>query len=491
MANFAMICAADKNSPMFKTFMSYVSDSLFKMLAWAKKPNTERNEPGVTEADRVRGHMTLLGMSDEQIRRAPRKYWRRNARYSCPEPEIEIRGLFDVFMFFREIDDPSRAGHSFYINEADAIAIFVKEIGYVQKGELSDMPEINYYFQVRIIWRTGFVVFRGKRSNSALEGYHLHLRASQHPCAKGQTGPRLELARVELFDFAWNVKAAVAANQMPQNHHFHLWLVDALFDVCKGAFEGVDAPPALRGQVRLDTTLQPITWRGIHEEGLKELKAQGAQALELSSLRSPADVRKVLQHPLLVVRHDAAALARETGILTSEKSLAAFKERMIAQAAARQVLQAHGEMALRGRLRVTDGGVAPNGREPAPQPPATRLTLAGPLPVAADAMRGGGNVTLAAAPPLPTVTPAMRAAQQQGQQQQGQQQQGQQQQPLPSLDEPVPAKYGPKARWTWQRIQGIYKVTDQAAKEWITAREDQQQKKRDVRKRNRAEMAED
>mmetsp|Transcript_46292 Transcript_46292/g.92403 ORF Transcript_46292/g.92403 Transcript_46292/m.92403 type:complete len:213 (-) Transcript_46292:425-1063(-) len=205
---------------------------------------------------------------------------------------------------------------------------------------------------------------------------------------------------------------------MPQNHHFHLWLVEALFDVCKGGFEGPNTPPALRDQVRLDTKLEPITWRGIHEEGLKELKAQGAQALQLSSLRSPADMRKVLQHPLLVVRHDAAALARETGVLTSDKALAAFKERMIAKAASRQVLHAHGEAALRGGLHVTDGGTAPNAVEGAPRPPVAQLPPTGPLPVAADAMRGGGNVTIAVAPPLPTVTPAMQAAQQQYEQQQ-------------------------------------------------------------------------
>jgi hypothetical protein len=257
MANWAMMVAADKHSPMFRIFMCYTSDAIFKMLAWAKAPDPACGEPGMTEAERVRGHMVLLGMSDGAIRRASRRYWRRLARYSCPEPSIIVRGLFDVFTFFREMDDPLRPGHKFFVHDAEAI--FLKEIAYVQKGYLSDIPRVNYYFCVRICSSTQFVYFRGKRSNSALEGYHLHLRAAQHPCAKGSMGPRLEMARTELFDFAWNVKAAIRANLMPDVSHFHLWLNDALFDICQGAFVGTDAPPALKDLVRLDTKLEPIT----------------------------------------------------------------------------------------------------------------------------------------------------------------------------------------------------------------------------------------
>ena len=110
------------------------------------------------EHARVRRHMEGLGMSAEAISRAPRRYWRRMARYSCPEPSIIIRGLFDVYTFFREMDDPLRPGHKFLTHDAEAI--FVKEIGYVQKGYLSDMPGVNYYFCVRICSRTQFVYLR-------------------------------------------------------------------------------------------------------------------------------------------------------------------------------------------------------------------------------------------------------------------------------------------------------------------------------------------
>jgi hypothetical protein len=58
MANFGNMSAADKNSPMFRVFMGYVSDAIYKML------------PG--EADRVRAHLVLLGMDDQKIRRVRR-----------------------------------------------------------------------------------------------------------------------------------------------------------------------------------------------------------------------------------------------------------------------------------------------------------------------------------------------------------------------------------------------------------------------------------
>ena len=119
-------------------------------------------------------------MSAEAISRAPRRYWRRMARYSCPDPEIMIRHLYDVFSFFKDMKDPSRPEHNFFV--ADAWAIFVKEIGYVQKGYLSDLPGMNMYVYQRTCARTGCIFYRSRRSSSALEGYHLHLRAAQHPC---------------------------------------------------------------------------------------------------------------------------------------------------------------------------------------------------------------------------------------------------------------------------------------------------------------------
>ena len=107
MANFGMMAAVEKNSPAFKIFMGYVSDAIYKMLD--------------DEAERVRLHMKMLGMSDDAIKRAPRRYWRRMAKYSCPDPATIIRGLYDVYAFFREMEDPARPGHAFFVDGAEKI----------------------------------------------------------------------------------------------------------------------------------------------------------------------------------------------------------------------------------------------------------------------------------------------------------------------------------------------------------------------------------
>lgn len=64
----------------------------------------------------------------------------------------------------------SRAGLRNAINDAVS-----------QRRYLSDLPGMNMYVYQRTCARTGFIFFRGRRSSSALEGYHLHLRAAQHP----------------------------------------------------------------------------------------------------------------------------------------------------------------------------------------------------------------------------------------------------------------------------------------------------------------------
>eukprot|EP00966_Prymnesium_polylepis_P248191 5738695-Prymnesium_polylepis.1 len=43
--------------------------------------------------------MVLLGMTDQQIRQTRRKYCRRKAKYSCPEPSIILRGLFEFDVY--------------------------------------------------------------------------------------------------------------------------------------------------------------------------------------------------------------------------------------------------------------------------------------------------------------------------------------------------------------------------------------------------------
>ena len=63
MGNWGHMVAAQKNSPAYNLFFILTSDALFVRLAG--------------EYDDVVKHVKLLGMSDDQIKRLRRSYWRR------------------------------------------------------------------------------------------------------------------------------------------------------------------------------------------------------------------------------------------------------------------------------------------------------------------------------------------------------------------------------------------------------------------------------
>ena len=56
------------------------------------------------------------------------------------------------------MEDPARPDHGFFVDGAEKI--FLKEIAYVQKGYLSDVPDLNYNFIRHICQRTQFIFFR-------------------------------------------------------------------------------------------------------------------------------------------------------------------------------------------------------------------------------------------------------------------------------------------------------------------------------------------
>ena len=103
----------------------------------------------------------------------PLRYFRRKGRTSCPPPNDLIPELYNVYRCFAQLDDPDRPGCNFF--NGDHLSIFKKQIGYVQKGLLSDPPGRVMYVLVKTL-TTGFEVHRCLRSTSLLEGYHLHLR---------------------------------------------------------------------------------------------------------------------------------------------------------------------------------------------------------------------------------------------------------------------------------------------------------------------------
>lgn len=157
MANFFLM-AATKDSALFKYFCVAVSDAVFKII-----PSSRRA---------VQEHLRYLGLTDDEIKRVRRKYWRTKAQYCVPEPETLLRDLTDVYDFFRDMVDPS-TGRNFF--NADHAKRFRHEMTYVRKGLLSDIPGMKMYIQTGT-YKSGLARCFCIRSSSALEGYHLHLR---------------------------------------------------------------------------------------------------------------------------------------------------------------------------------------------------------------------------------------------------------------------------------------------------------------------------
>ena len=221
-------------------------------------------------------------------------------------------------------------------------------------------------------------------------------------CAK-HSGFKIEAARSNLFDFAWNVRAGQRAGHMRCHGHYHLWLVDTLANLCDGWLTlGSEAePPALRGWRRTRLDVAPMTKRGIDWEQLKRLTDVGAQALGVSALQSREEQQLVLQYPALVGAGDAAGIERATGVRTSSNQLLALAARACQQAACDAMLNAQGAVALSAQLHLTAGNVPPLELATSAEPPPTAAGGSGALPFDAGQAGGVSSAAVVSPPPQP------------------------------------------------------------------------------------------
>jgi len=173
--------------PMYRAFITSLSDVLFRIA------------PG--EAQRLIEHLLGRGAGADEVRRSRRRYFRRNARYRCPEPEVLVRDLYNLYMLF-DVEHPTKPGSRFYIQGHEEL--FKKELKYVQLGFLSNPPDVPMYMEVGK-GKHGLVKYRCMRTSSALEGYHQHFVAAQD-CRAKSVGPRFANARSRQVNFAWNVR---------------------------------------------------------------------------------------------------------------------------------------------------------------------------------------------------------------------------------------------------------------------------------------------
>ena len=340
MTNFAAMCAVDKHSRTYKIFLTCVSDAVFKIM------------PG--EHNRVRAH-ALRRNSPERVARFRHKYWRRRCRYTVPPPEELVTALYDVYCLFKDLKDPLREGSGFFVG--DAWNIFLKEIKYVQQGLLSDLPGVNMYIPMGRT-KDGRLKFRCKRGGNAIEGGHLHIRAGQHPGQKGTLSPRTEHARMLLQDFAWDVKAGVTAGIMRGVGHSWLWLADAVVHLLRDQ-PAEFMPPSLRDDASrpnylcTDTSVEPVCKRGFLWDEIAAVKDARETTTEkrTSPLLSDEDIDLALQHPELIVEHDAAGLERACGLRTTDAILSNFVDRVVANSLSHTAMLTTGLQALQSRLR--------------------------------------------------------------------------------------------------------------------------------------------
>ena len=304
-------------------------------------------------------------MTDGDIRKLRRKYWRRRAMYNVPEPARILRDLIDVFNLFVGLEDPSRPGVTFL--NASARSDFMKELAYVQKGLLSDKPGMLMYVKTGVIKATGFVLHRCRRSSSQLEGYHLHLRQSRRVGQIG-SGPRLRHVTGNLFNFRWTYNAAVKAELLPDCGSVEgLKYQDMLYDVASSlGMPGVAALPELHAWTRTrrraarlqhgvislgehNAVLQPSDPREKQEEWLR--KRTGLVVSAPSALRDPGEVRDVIEHFAAARAGDAAGIAAATGVRAKPKRLIDLSTQVLESERAHELLDARGYGSVRANVR--------------------------------------------------------------------------------------------------------------------------------------------
>ena len=72
-----------------------------------------------------------------------RRFFKRNARFVCPAPHAQLRDFYDWYLFWSSYPLPTDETQSFFV--ANSLDLFKKECKYVQHGQTSDLPGLDYY----------------------------------------------------------------------------------------------------------------------------------------------------------------------------------------------------------------------------------------------------------------------------------------------------------------------------------------------------------
>jgi hypothetical protein len=105
----------------------------------------------------------LLNSTQETL---TRRFFKRNARFVCPAPHAQLRDFCDWYLFWSVFPLPTDPTQTFFV--ANALALFKEECKYVQHGQTSDLPGLDYYVLIGTT-RRGRAKYRCLRSNSPVE----------------------------------------------------------------------------------------------------------------------------------------------------------------------------------------------------------------------------------------------------------------------------------------------------------------------------------
>ena len=149
---------------MYKTFMVTLADVFSKIKGG--------------EMERIIDHCRKAGMDWKEIGNLRRGYWRRMARVHHPPPKQLLEEVFDVYVAFKDLQDPENPDRKFFVSDHEKILL--KMCAYVQIGFLSN-PVKYPLLGVKVkVLSTGFEVFRKLSNTAALEAFH-------HPWAASST----------------------------------------------------------------------------------------------------------------------------------------------------------------------------------------------------------------------------------------------------------------------------------------------------------------
>ena len=108
-----------------------------------------------------------------------------------------------MYFFFRDLKPPSGLGSCLVANAEE---ILRKELKYVQRGLLSDLPGMEMYIEIGVYAKSGRKKMRCIRGTNALEGQHMHTRQARRrrawssrtrarACSTSRGTPRRSCAR--------------------------------------------------------------------------------------------------------------------------------------------------------------------------------------------------------------------------------------------------------------------------------------------------------